>query len=135
MTFTRLPYYAPPAPDRSEDNILNVLNDDCLGEVFKRMGPLHRFEIEKVCKRFKRVAETASLYVYKTSRHVCFTSLNPDKNFKVTEIEKFLRRCGSSLVSVDLFERNCQHVTGQIELNFKINEPTLSKSKKIELGF
>ena len=157
-TFTHYPYYTSTPPQRSDENILNVLNDDCLGEVFRRMDPWERVRMENVCKRFKRVAEKAFVSVYqknniwlshlnpngnlideKASVSVYNKSeiwrgrLNPDKNLTLTEIEKFLRRYGPSINWMTLYDRDNEHIVDGLNSIFKLMAKYCPNIKKLHL--
>lgn len=55
----------PPAPN-SPKNILNILIDDCIGEIFRRIATFEDFlNATEVCKRFRKCAMDAS-YKFKS---------------------------------------------------------------------
>lgn len=45
------------APEDAPDNIMNALNDDCLGLIFEKLDLADVISVLNVCKRFKRIAK------------------------------------------------------------------------------
>lgn len=135
MSLPHPPYYTPPAPKRSEDNILNTLNDDCLAEIFRRMDkPLDRIEIERVCSRFKHVAGTASTSALR-KQTISFNDLNPDGRITLQEIEQFLQRYGESILSVDLLEELYEHIADSLNSILRLMSKHCPNLKRLSLSF
>lgn len=94
-----------------EKNILEILNDDCLDEIFRWINSLSDIiAIENVCKRFKRIAKKSFIPLLKRKR-IDFTELKAGGNVvTLMNIQRFLQRYGSAIVSVLLCESHFRNV-------------------------
>lgn len=88
----------PPAQD-SPQNILNVLCDDCLREIFKKLHFSTLDTVANVCIRFNRVAKEAFLSKYRT-KTINILELDWNRNPTMSQIEYFLKQFGSSISSI-----------------------------------
>lgn len=119
-------------PDvESSRNILNVLNDDCLNEIFKKLHLLDLCSIAEVCLRFNKVAcqNFASKYRKEfqfrnlINEDVKFSPRNKFLNYPtLTQMDDCLRIFGSSITSISVvFSDWYPHSTSNIVLGM-INE-------------
>lgn len=91
-------------------NILQILNDDCLSEIF---GKIHSLSdvvaIGNVCTRFRQIAQKAFIPLLKR-KQIDFMELTAGGNvITLMEIETFLRRHGPAIVSVQLCEESYRY--------------------------
>lgn len=106
-----------PAED-SPKNILNLLNDNCLCEIFDRVDHLADFQsFSNVCKQFNQLARIV-FSVKIRSRWINFDdlvfddgqSIEPQQLITIPQLENFLYNFGSSIHSLKFrpfyFERN-----------------------------
>ncbi|XP_015127744.1 F-box/LRR-repeat protein 7 [Diachasma alloeum] len=83
-------------------DMINNLPDDCLREIFRRLPIYQRVEIEKVCKRWKRIAKT-SWHDLKHLPFLRFSNGSMDsKTIREVQknpnlIKKIVKRCGHFL--------------------------------------
>lgn len=87
---------ASPAPT-SPDNILNVLNDDCLLEIFRILDPLDMCSTGLVCHRFRDI----SLRIVATTHRKI--SAYPEHPAPIWKWEQYFRMYGTS---IQAFETN-----------------------------
>ena len=126
---------APPAPDRSEENILSALNDDCLGEIFRRSVRLSDLmSIGSVCKRFKQIAEKSFISVYKATKST-FADLNPGGEVTLPQIETFLHRFGPLLDSVHLNDGDYRHLADGLNAILILMTKYCTNLKTLHLEF
>ncbi|XP_037038370.1 uncharacterized protein LOC119075899 [Bradysia coprophila] len=122
------------ASDNSERNILHYLNDDCLGEIFRRIHSLFDVvSIENVCTRFRRIAATTFIPLLKR-KEIDFTELKPGGNgITVTDIERFLRRHGPAIVSVQLCEHDYRNMSDVVNPILKLLQKHCANLKSLTL--
>lgn len=86
-------------PDReSSKNILNVLNDDCLYEVFERIHPSNYHLIADVCVRFNQVLTEMLARKYKENMF----RVSDLQSFTLPEAQHYLRYFGSSIYQAEI---------------------------------
>lgn len=93
----------PPKQDSSK-HILNVLNDDCLREIFKKLHFSTLASVVSVCVRFHRVAKEAFSSKYK-SKKIHIYDLAWNRRPTISQVNNFLSEFGSSISSVSLKAR------------------------------
>lgn len=93
----------PPEQDSCR-HILNVLNDDCLREIFKKLHFSTLLSVVNVCVRFHRVAREAFSSKYK-SKKIHIYDLAWDRAPTKSQVSNFLIEFGSSISSVSLMGR------------------------------
>lgn len=97
----------PPAQD-SPQNILNVLCDDCLREIFKKLHFSTLDTVANVCIRFNLVAKEAFLSKYQ-SKTINILELDWNRNPTMSQIEYFLKKFGSSISSISTIKEVFTH--------------------------
>lgn len=80
-----------PPLEESSKNILNILNDDCLYEVFKRIHPSSYYLIADVCLQFNRMITEMLAKKYKEN----IFDINDFEFFTLPEADHYLRYFGS----------------------------------------
>lgn len=94
--------WQPPEQD-SSTHILNVLNDDCLREIFKKLHFSTLLSVINVCVRFNRVAKEEFSDKYKSKKiHIYDLAWNREPT--KSQINDFLSEFGSSISSVSLMD-------------------------------
>lgn len=92
-----------PFTQDTQNNIITVLNDDCLREIFRKFHKLSDFHsIANVCEHFNRIAKElfSSEIKYET---VCFLNImHPGYEVTLFQIEKFLSNFGSSIFHIEI---------------------------------
>lgn len=88
-----LPALLPPAHQQPPQNTLDVLNDDCLREIFLQLTEFDRCEVALVCQRFAVVVMSA------IPKHFKITNLNCTPLWKV---ERYCRIFGAKIRMVDM---------------------------------
>ncbi|XP_011313748.1 F-box/LRR-repeat protein 7-like [Fopius arisanus] len=95
-------YFEKSSVEAEEIDTINSLPDDCLREIFRRLPIYQRLEIEKVCKRWKNIAETS----WHDLKHLPFLRFSNGKMDSKTInevqknpnlIKKIVKRCGHFL--------------------------------------
>ncbi|XP_031617566.1 uncharacterized protein LOC116337280 isoform X2 [Contarinia nasturtii] len=113
-----------PFTQDTQNNIITVLNDDCLRETFRKFDKLSDFHsIANVCKQFNRIAKEvfSSEIKYET---VCFLNImHPGYEVTLFQIVNFLSNFGSSIFHIeitdDLFEKIPDASNSLFKLIFK----------------
>lgn len=89
-----------PAPDSSK-NILNVLDDDCIGEILRRLAMFEDFlNAAWTCKRFMECAKTAR----RRFKYIAIESSSDDDQFVNVPAHRaplFLEKFGSLITRID----------------------------------
>ncbi|XP_059615448.1 uncharacterized protein LOC132261001 isoform X1 [Phlebotomus argentipes] len=75
-------------PNAINSNLaLDVLDDDCLLSIFSHLNVLHLIELEKVCRRFKALAQR----MYKIQRVLDYEELSDQKSKETVQVRIVLR--------------------------------------------
>lgn len=83
-----------PPGEQSPKNILNILNDDCLYEIFKKIPSSNYGSIANVCVRFNRILSEMLSRKYKNSAFN-ISSIVYFELFTLSQAEDYLRNFGS----------------------------------------
>lgn len=89
----------PPPEQDSPKNILNVLNDDCIREILKKLHISTLIKVVDVCTRFNRIAKEAFLTKYR-SKIINIFDLEWNRNPTSVQIENFLSEFGPIISSI-----------------------------------
>lgn len=124
----------PPSKD-SPKNILNVLNDDCIGLIFEKISNIRDFHsISKVCVRFAQIA--GKIFPSKIKRRCVdfreYRTFNYE-DLQMIQIENFLRDFGSSIESLEISECYIQEAEGKSNTLLKIIHEYCKNLRKLDL--
>lgn len=104
----------PPKHD-SPANILNVLNDDCIREILKKLHFSTLNSVVNVCIRFNYIAKEAFLSKYQ-SKQISISDLEWNRQPTLSQVNNFLCEFGSSISSLSLLKRELfRHVDKNIK--------------------
>ncbi|KAF7989630.1 hypothetical protein HCN44_008304 [Aphidius gifuensis] len=84
---------------------INMLNNYCLEKIFMYLSIDERFELEKVCEKWKIISQNAwhdIVTLYYGDHFHRMKNFNVDSSTVVDYIEKILTRCGKYLLSLTL---------------------------------
>lgn len=90
-----------PPGERSPMNILNILNDDCLYEIFKKIPSSNYGSIANVCVRFNRILSEMVSRKYKNSTFN-ISSIVYFELFTLSQAEDYLRNFGSLIYGAQI---------------------------------
>lgn len=95
-----------PPGEQSPKNILNILNDDCLYEIFKKIPSSNYGSIADVCVRFHRILSEMLSRKYSSSyllrRTFYISSIVYFELFTLSQAEDYLRNFGSLIYEADI---------------------------------
>lgn len=116
-----------PPDQKSASQILNALDDDCLRELFKYLGPLDLSNVFDVCVRFSYLASERFFCKY---THLV---LNHDSEFfdRPKDVERLQHSFGSLIASLDI--RTDVRITDGFQGKLTKLRPLLSKLKVLKL--
>lgn len=123
----------PPSND-SPKNILNVLNDDCIGLIFEKIWNIRDFHsISNVCVRFNQIAR--QIFPSKIKRRcVDFKEyLLNYEGVQMIQIENFLRDFGSFVESLEVSECDIQEAGGDSNTLLKIIHEYCKNLRELDL--
>lgn len=87
----------------TQNNILTVLNDDCLREIFRKIDKLSDFHsIANVCTQFNRIAKEVFPSKIKYAYIYFFNIMHYEEGVTLSQIENFLNNFGSSIHSLQI---------------------------------
>lgn len=101
----------PPPPEQdSPKNILNVLNDNCIREILKKLHISTLIKVVNVCTRFNRIAKEVFLIKYRL-KIINIFDLEWNCNPTSVQIKNFLSEFGPIIPSITtLISRfDCEH--------------------------
>lgn len=81
----------------NDESLINLLNDDCLFNIFSYLPILDLIRIERVCKRWKRISLESWREVKILSIHKDFKT----RSLQLNHFEEILRRSGNYMTSFD----------------------------------
>lgn len=95
-----------PPGEQSPNNILNILNDDCLYEIFKKIPSSNYGSIANVCVRFNRILSEMLSRKYSSSYSLRSTfnisSIVYFELFTLSQAEDYLRNFGSLIYKANI---------------------------------
>lgn len=115
----------PPKQDSCK-HILNVLNDDCLREIFTKLHLSTLMSVANVCIRFDRVAKEAFSSKYK-SKKIRIGDLTWDRKPTKSQVTNFFSKFGSSISSVSLVHRSPSRYSVNINEDTHLDLRIISK--------
>lgn len=92
-----------PEDEASPQNIVNVLNEDCVCKILVRLSLLDLCNIAKTCKQLNAIAKTVFERKYK-KKTIDLSDLKQNGETMV-HIRYYLNNFGSSVTSIDLYEK------------------------------
>lgn len=130
------PLLYPPAQD-SPQNIVNILNDDCLREIFTNLRLSEAVAVACVCKRFNQIAKEVFQWKY-TTKQISIDSLMHELP-QLMQIECFLGIFGSLITSLKVeFYTNSAvitmidvYCTSLVELEMGFCEHLISSTSRL----
>lgn len=134
------PLLQPPALD-SPTNILNILIDDCLREILKKLHFSTLNTVANVCVRFNRVAKEAFHSKYQ-SEQINILDLEWHRQPTIATVEDFLRNFGASISSISTLKQCSSRYymrifenVDDIQLLLKMINTYCTKLNTLELNF
>lgn len=87
-----------PPDENSPRNILNILCDDCLNEIFKKLHPSNYGSVADVCVRFNQILKEMLTRKHKNN----MLHISDLKSFTLSQADYYLRHFGSLFYQADM---------------------------------
>lgn len=118
----------------SPENILNVLDDDCIKLIFDKISNIRDFySISNVCVRFKKIAGIVFSYIIK---HKCVNFrdyLLNNEDLQMVQIENFFCEFGSFVESLEISEHYIEQMEDKSNTLLKIIHKYCKNLRKLDL--